>query len=126
MKDRKQQLRCKRLTTESPWSGTVQLNAQSSSEVYDSMSVVGMPAAPIRSLWMRWNQADLSMDRFRTSSELNYCQQLRREAEVVEDVEDTFLFWEKEKAIHLCIQLIASEQVKDEELKKCTVNLHMG
>ena len=66
------------------------------------------------------------MDRFRTSSELNYCQQLRREAEVVEDVEDTFSFWEKEKAIHLGIQLIASEQVKDEELKKCTVNLHMG
>ena len=56
------------------------------------------------------------------------CERWRRDAEQLEFISDCdrSLFWKKEKAIHLGIQLIASEQVKDENLKEMYLHLTRG
>ena len=53
------------------------------------------------------------------------CERWRRDAEQLEFISDCdrSLFWKKEKAIHLGIQLIASEQVKDKDLKEMYLHL---
>ena len=43
-------------------------------KLHKGMSQVGPPRVPIRSTWMRWNQADLEMDCFRSPSEMEDCQ----------------------------------------------------
>ena len=45
---------------------------------------------------------------------------------MLESTRDKSAFWKKEKAIHLGIRLIASEQVKDEFLKEMYGELTKG
>ena len=67
---------------------------------------------------MRWNLANLDMDRFRSPSELAYCVKERERSEVRWAVKDRKSFWQRQMGIHLGVQLITSEQVRDEVLKK--------
>ena len=66
------------------------------------------------------------MDPFRSPSELEYCQKERRKSEVRGKVKDPVTFWKVQSNIHLGIQLITSEQVRDEDLKNMYIEVTQG
>ena len=98
------------------------------SDLFDGVQKVGMPKKPIRSVWMRWNLANKDMDQFRSPWELDYCSKERKKSEVRGGVQDTSTcaFWRRQMGIHLGLQLITSEQVRDEVLKQMYMEVTHG